>query len=44
MNLSPIFSGVGHTAAYFVLGLIVLILGRRIFDWLTPYSINHEVA
>lgn len=44
MNLHPIFAGIEHTAAYFVLGLVVLVLGRRIFDWLTPYSLNHEVA
>ncbi|MSS72894.1 MAG: DUF350 domain-containing protein [Candidatus Latescibacteria bacterium] len=44
MNLSPIFAGIEHTAAYFVLGLIVLVLGRRVFDWLTPYNLDHEVA
>lgn len=44
MNLQPIFAGIEHTIAYFVLGLIVLVLGRRAFDWLTPYSLNHEVA
>ncbi len=44
MNLSPIFAGIEHTAAYFVLGLIVLVFGRRVFDWLTPYNLDHEVA
>ncbi len=44
MNLRPIFSGIETTAAYFVLGLIVLVVGRRVFDWMTPYSLNYEVA
>jgi uncharacterized membrane protein YjfL (UPF0719 family) len=44
MNLSPIFSGVEHAAAYFVLGLIVLILGRRVFEWLTPYNLDEQVS
>jgi len=44
MNLNPIFAGIEHAAAYFILGLVILVLGRRIFDWLTPYDLDHEVA
>lgn len=44
MNVPPIFSGVERTAVYFVLGLLVLVLGRRVFDWLTPYNVNQEIA
>jgi uncharacterized membrane protein YjfL (UPF0719 family) len=44
MNLNPIFTGIEQAAAYFVLGLVVLVLGRRVFDWMTPYSLNDEVA
>ena len=35
----------GLTAAliYSVLGIIVLMIGFKVFDWITPFSLNQEI-
>lgn len=42
--MASIFHGIELTALYFVVGLVVLIVGRKVFDLFTPYSMNREVA
>ena len=33
-----------EAALYFVVGLVVLIIGRKIFDLATPYNMNEEIG
>jgi uncharacterized membrane protein YjfL (UPF0719 family) len=39
-----LLSGIIGTIVYSALGLIVLLIGFKIFDMMTPFSLNKEIA
>ena len=36
--------GVIETIVYGALGIVVLMVGFKVFDWVTPFSLNKEIA
>ena len=36
--------GILDTVVYSALGIVVLMAGYKIFDWVTPFSLNKEIA
>lgn len=36
--------GVIEIFVYFIIGLIALIIGRKVFDLITPYDLDHETS
>ena len=43
-RLSDILKGILSASIYSILGLVILILGFKIFDRVTPFSLDHEIA
>lgn len=46
VDFPRILHGVASSVIYSLLGLMILILGFKIFDlpWITPFSLNKEIA
>ena len=36
--------GLTHVVVYFSIGLMALMIGRKFFDWITPYDLTHETS
>ena len=36
--------GIIETVIYSAIGIIVLMIGYKVFDWVTPFSLNKEIA
>lgn len=43
-NWGLTLNAVISTVIYSILGLIVLLIGYKVFDWMTPYDFQKEIA
>jgi uncharacterized membrane protein YjfL (UPF0719 family) len=34
----------GEAGLYFILGLVILLLARIVWNWITRYNVNHEIG
>ncbi len=39
-----LLNGLLHSVIYFVMGILILIIGGKVFDLITPYDLKHELA
>lgn len=43
-NFPGILNGIFHSLIYFVMGILILIIGGKVFDFITPYDLKHELS
>lgn len=44
VNFPEIINGMFHSFIYFVMGIFILIIGGKVFDFITPYDLKHELS
>ena len=41
---SYVWQSLGVTLIYFFVGLVVLFVGRKVLDWITPYKLDQQIS